>query len=190
MDDQRHPAEPGPPERRVRRLAAERATPQLWRGGSGCGLLAFAAVVLIAVLASTGVLKEAAVFLQGELAGGPQAKGKHRQMNNCRQLVLALRAYAGEHDGSYPAELRELAPAPLDADELHRLLDEGSAGSVTGEAWILMPGLTTSAPSAEPLLIAATPGPDGKRLVALNDTAVIEMDEEEALRRIEEALGR
>lgn len=190
MDDRdRHPHTQGARDRRwSSKEQLRRGAPQLWRGGSGCGLLSLAVVAVIVVLVSTGVLKETVVFLQGELAGGPQAKGRHRQMSNCRQLVMALRAYAGEHDGSYPPELGELTPEPLDEAELDRLLKEGSAGSPTGEAWILMPGLTTDSPAGEPLLIAAAPSSRGKRLAALNDASVVEMDEEEAARKVGEAL--
>lgn len=158
----------------------------LWQAGSGCSVLSIGLVGLIVAAGAIATLKKAAPYLQGELAGGASARSTYRLMNNARQLALALRAYAGEHEGVFPESIRDLAPSSIAESELDRILLEGSEGSDTGEAWIYLPGLTSSSAPQSLLLAGAVSTREGKRIVALADGSVESWEESRALSEVEQ----
>lgn len=158
----------------------------LWQAGSGCSVLSIGVAALIVAAGAIVTLKKAAPYLQGELAGGASARSTYRLTNNAHQLALALRAYAGEHEGAFPESIRDLAPGSIPESELDRILLEGSEGSETGEAWIYLPGLTSSSAPQSLLLIGAVAAREGKRIVALADGSVVLWEELRALSEMEQ----
>lgn len=150
-------------------------TSDLWRAGSGCSILSVAAAAVIITLLATGTLQRSITYFRGEFAGGAAARSHHRMMSNARQLMSALKLYAGDHNGSYPDSFEELSPDILSEAELNRLLIEGSIGSASGEAWILQPGLTTSSPSTAVLIVATTADSSGERVATLNDGSLVSL---------------
>lgn len=141
-------------------------------GRTGCSLLSLAAVAVIVALAATGMLEQSVSLIRSAL-GGRKADVEFVMRNNCRQLLAALKVYAGDHGESYPDTLYELAPDPLSEQELDRLVTEGTGNDISASAaWILTPKLTTSSAGSEILILSTRPVARNHHIAGLNDGSV------------------
>lgn len=149
-------------------------------GRVGCSLVSVAATAIVFALAATGMLDQSVTWVRTMIGGGV-AKSEVAMSNNCRQLVAALKLYAGDHNDSYPDSLFDLVPEPLSETELNRLLGEGTANEGSApSAWILTPHLTTSSSAADILIISARPTGKKHHIAGLNDGSVVPISIEAA----------
>lgn len=107
--------------------------------------------------------------------------GQMKVLSNGRQVLTALKAYAADHDGKYPAELQELVTAgALDSPEL---LTVASKPGADPAPWMYDNTLTPESPGISIVLAAPDPvkGAKGKetRAVIRNDGRAESLPEEE-----------
>ncbi len=97
-------------------------------------------------------------------------------LNNVRQVVLAVKIHANENNGRYPAALAELAPQSKEIAGILEFTDRRTGQRIP---WLYQNTLNDSANAGEVLVAAPVPGPDGKRAVGFNDGSVRLMPEAE-----------
>ena len=93
-------------------------------------------------------------------------------MNQGRQVIIALKMYASDHNGRYPADLHDLVN--------ERVLDTASAltypaitGWSGGNSWDYFGAKMSDADDAKSILISSQcSGPNGKRIIGYNDGSV------------------
>ena len=95
-----------------------------------------------------------------------------QQINNTRQVILALRTYAADHDDQFPETLEELYPDYIGTEELLYDLREGVPVAFEYNAGL-------SALSFSRLWLVATPPRGGKRIVGYVGGRVMEISEDE-----------
>ncbi len=93
-----------------------------------------------------------------------------RVINDLKQLVIALKFYAADHDGKYPDQLSELVKDGVLDDET--LLEYKNPETKQGQPWLYNKTLTDSSPGTSAVLAAPIKSKDGKRVVAFNDGSV------------------
>ena len=102
-----------------------------------------------------------------------------KQMSDIRQVALACRAYAADHNGDYPKILPMLVTEGyLDSGEL--LAWKPNPSAEESLPLLYRPGLTDTSAGDE-ALIAAPQAIAGKRTVAYSDMSVTSVPEEEFL---------
>lgn len=97
-----------------------------------------------------------------------------RGINDARQTMLAVRTYAADKEGKYPADLNELvAKGTLQQDVLDRLESFKPSGW-TGDPGFEYRGasMTDSSDGSAVVLISRCQDAKGKRVVVTNDTSV------------------
>ena len=91
---------------------------------------------------------------------GPSMSPLVRNRVGRTTIFLAVKMYAGDHDGRFPSSLRELVPQYLSEDDF-----ENSAWldtkSLRRYEWLYFPGATET--SSSDTIILASPGIGGKR---------------------------
>jgi hypothetical protein len=124
------------------------------------GSASLASVSTVAVLAGFAlpVYTRAAVI-------GVQAS----EMNNLRQVQIALKMHAADNDGKYPPALADLAPKYSGSSQIPEFTDHRTKRRM---AWLYQNSLTEKSPADEVLLAAPVAGQDGKRIVGFNDGSV------------------
>lgn len=127
-------------------------------------------------LAIGGIMHEAAWLARTDrwLAFGQSYPSITRQISNARQLIIAVRLYAADESGTFPARLEHL----LTAGALEGLAEFERLNTFTGDTneppapWIYVRGLRDAAPEGLPIIIAPFSYKNGRRIVGTNDTAV------------------
>lgn len=104
-----------------------------------------------------------------------------KAISAARQVGMALKAYAADKGGRYPAELSELITEDIIQDETLLFYQDDRSGESL--PWLYNRTLTDDSPASSILLAAPVPhrAPTGKqtRLVALNDLSASMIPEEE-----------
>lgn len=119
-----------------------------------------------------------------------QDMSKQTQMsNNGRQVVMALKIYANDNGGSYPAKLSKLMSEDIIQDE--RVLTAIDPKTSEQTAWLYDATLTASSPGDA--IVLATPftyrGKDGgKRVIVQNDGSALVIAEAEFQERRKDTL--
>jgi hypothetical protein len=97
-------------------------------------------------------------------------------MNNLKQVNLALQLYASDQVGEFPTALSELTPKFLpDAG----ILEFNDHRTHERTPWLYRPGLDITVVGNEILIAAPKTGPDGKRMVGFVDGSVKAISEAE-----------
>ncbi len=101
-------------------------------------------------------------------------------ISSARQLGIALKAYAADHNGSYPPQLADLITEDILPDESVLLFKDPSSSQEL--PWLYNATLTDTSPGDAILLAAPTPNglPSGKqtRVVVFNDLTTQSLPEE------------
>lgn len=97
-----------------------------------------------------------------------QEKGRQAaDLNTLRQLSVALRIYATDNNGKYPATLKVLVNSKiLENEELLEFKDRKSGQRIP---WVYNSKLTDSSPAGSLLLASPVAGKNGSRAAAFND---------------------
>ena len=96
-------------------------------------------------------------------------------MNNLKQVNLALRLYASDNDGKFPPALAEISKYGGNAG----LLEFKDRHTQQRTPWLYRPGLDITVVGNEILIAAPKTGPDGKRMVGFVDGSVKAISEAE-----------
>ncbi|WP_395736629.1 DUF4190 domain-containing protein [Prosthecobacter sp.] len=121
------------------------------------GYLGFG-LTFIAILASLAVPAFTSV----------QSKGNQmKAVNNARQLVLAMRQYSADHDGSFPPTLESLYEEQYVTDR--RLLEFPAAMDVPGQGWEYRGNGVKDTDSSTIVLISKQPDRSKMKIVARSD---------------------
>lgn len=140
--------------------------------------------IAIAGMVTGGVGTIAGLFTAAMLAGifipvfsGTLNKAKiTRQMNDVKIIAITCRAYAADHDGNFPAELKELYP---DYIQDENALKTYGQGGVINADYIYFPGYRDDSPAKTKPLIAAPVSIGGGRVMGLVGGEVVEVPEDE-----------
>jgi hypothetical protein len=133
--------------------------------------IAIAALALVAV-AIVSAMSLGVIGTVGEKK--PFKKSLTAGIATARELALAVRLYAADNGGKYPATLEDLTPSGKVTQEL---LDQFK--NFKPDGWLGEPGfeylggeLNDSSEGGKVLLRSRCWSPDGKRILATNDTSV------------------
>jgi len=95
-----------------------------------------------------------------------------KTQNEARQVIIALKSYAAEHNGTYPETLEVLVTENL-------LLDNTVLKEPLNPGWTGEPGwdyfgtsISDSSPGDSVLISSRSTGPQGERVIGLNDGSV------------------
>ena len=133
------------------------------------GYLGFG-LTFLAILASLAVPAFSAVQQQGQ---------QMKVVNNARQLVIALKQYAAEHEGKYPPTLETLFEEQILTDR--KILEFPTHLNVPGQGWDYR-GATLTDHSERNIVLLVTKQADRskKKIVAHNDGSVEVVKEKDA----------
>lgn len=156
----------------TRSIVASRGTTWQWRW-SICISALF--LVIFGVSLAIGGIAHQAVWLAraDKWISGRSSGTITKQIANARQLTIAVRLYAADEGGRYPARLDELITSGSvgGLDFLEQTLFSWPPGEPPS-SWIYVRGLSESAPAYLPIFISPGTFQDGKRIIATNDTSV------------------
>ncbi len=83
-----------------------------WRIAQSAAILALLLALFAASMAGTGILRQFGLMAGNPLFKNPYSFGNQvRDENLARQLALAARLYASDHDGRYPENLEDVVEA-------------------------------------------------------------------------------
>jgi hypothetical protein len=99
------------------------------------------------------------------------------EINDARQVALALKIYASGHGGKYPQRLTDLSGSDALPDV--KALEYTDPVTKVQQAWLFNAKLNDSSPATELLLVAPKPLTNGERIGAFNDGSVRKISEEE-----------
>jgi hypothetical protein len=133
--------------------------------------IAIAALALVAV-AVVSAMSIGVIRTVGEKK--PFKKSLTEGIATARELALTVRLYAADHGGKNPATLEDLAPSGNVTQELLNQFKNFKPDGWLGEPGFEYLGgeLNDSSEGAKPLLRSRCWSPDGKRILATNDTSV------------------
>ena len=98
-------------------------------------------------------------------------------MNNLKQVNIALRLYAADNDGKFPAALSELSNAKyVDDAGILVFTDRSTQQPIP---WLYRSSLTDNSPGNEVLIASPKADSDGKRMVGFVDGSVKAISEAE-----------
>ena len=98
-------------------------------------------------------------------------------MNNLKQVNIALRLYAVDNDGKFPAALSELSNAKyVDDAGILVFTDRSTQQPIP---WLYRSSLTDNSPDNEVLIASPKADSDGKRMVGFVDGSVKAISEAE-----------
>jgi len=126
----------------------------------------------LATISTVSILASAAVPAFTKLQGQAQ---QTKEMNNARQVAIALRLYAVDHGGKYPAKLSDLPKDVLEDPSALLCKNPLTGGQLE---WLYNSKLNDSSPASE-LLLATPFSTNGKRIGAFNDGSVRTLSDEE-----------
>lgn len=93
-------------------------------------------------------------------------------VSNARQLITALRIYASDHGGEYPAKLEDLVTEKiLDRKGLNEL-SHALMQKRMQIPWLVLGGLNDSAPGDLPLVVSSIPLHGRRYVMGTNDSSV------------------
>jgi hypothetical protein len=132
---------------------------------------------LIAALVALGIIAAIAFPVLGKAA---QRARTNQELINMRQVMMASRMYAIDHEGLFPSSLGQLIPDYLlDSDVF---LTPHSAAADDDDSFIYIPGHRDDSP-AETIILVSPIIKNGKRAVATADGAALVLDEAEYQQR-------
>ncbi|MBL9114533.1 MAG: hypothetical protein JNJ83_05960 [Verrucomicrobiaceae bacterium] len=100
------------------------------------------------------------------------------QTNKARTVVLALKMFAADNNGTYPKTLKELLANNYLEHESD--LNHEHPQSRIAEPWVYFSGFSDSDPGSEIILLSPSADHRGNRIAARNDGSVEQISEEDA----------
>jgi hypothetical protein len=101
-----------------------------------------------------------------------QSRGDMRMLSNAHSLCIALKAWAGDHDGQYPSSLQQLSPHYLNQDAFTKSIFWSATPDGEPEPLVYLGGTLRESDSRDlPLLVSPRPFGSGRYLLARGDGA-------------------
>jgi len=101
-------------------------------------------------------------------------------ISRARQVIIALRIFASEHEGAYPKDLEELVKSKcIERGELERLNQYRATRGAKPLKWTVILDLKDSDPYDLPLVVSPAPMRGGKCILGLNDCSVAVVSDKE-----------
>ncbi|MCF7789048.1 MAG: DUF4190 domain-containing protein [Prosthecobacter sp.] len=155
---------------RIRKSAGALGGQGLAIAGLIMGYLGIVLTIMIVLVASMAAPAFAKVQTQGQ---------QMKVVSNARQLVIAMKMYAAEHDGNYPPSLETLYTEQITTDR--KLLEFPEAMDVPGQGWDYRGAeLTDHSEGNAILLVTKQADLSKKKIVAHNDGSVQVVKESDA----------
>ncbi|MEZ0274601.1 MAG: hypothetical protein ACAH88_06830, partial [Roseimicrobium sp.] len=109
-----------------------------------------------------------------------------KSISNCRQIVMALKLYASDHQGAYPLTLSELVSKDVLSHEDFERFNKAILVDGLPLPWVYLPGLNDASPGDLPVVVSPAPVSRSGYVVGWNDGGAMMINREE----FEEAMTR
>ena len=129
---------------------------------------------------ATWLVREDVVYFDG--GRSPVTKS----ISNCRQIVMALKWYASDHQGAYPLTLSELVSKDVLSHEDFERFNKAILVDGLPLPWVYLPGLNDASPGDLPVVVSPAPVSRSGYVVGWNDGGAMMINREE----FEEAMTR
>lgn len=149
-----------------------RGEPREWRPKWTVGFVAMLLAAFGTACTTIGLVHHTVWLLRNDITYDASRGRVTRDINNCRQIITALRLSASDNRGVYPKQLTALVEEGILEREALPRLNQMRTKDGLAMPWNYLPGLFESDPADLPLVVAQLPSYKDAYIVGRNDSVV------------------